>query len=259
MISNMLNKVFNLDVINSIKYRSIIVNYNKTPIRIGKNVKFRNTRIQVCQDGVLEIGDNCTIENSYIYIGCSSKCVWGSNNRIYGMVCSVDGIAEFGDENIIKQGCNILIEKSSLSIKNRNRIVGTIWCRFGGVCKIGTYNTINHGTEIRCDESVEIGDYNRISMDCRIWDTNTHRLFYTVEEFNDYIISHFPNWNEEQKPATKPVSIRDSNWIGEGCLIKNARIGTHCILGSRAVVINKEIENDMSVTNRIELRLTKYC
>lgn len=95
-------------------------------------------------------------------------------------------------------------------------------------------------------------------MSNRIWDTNTHRIFKNIEDYKQHIISHFPNFNEDGKPKTRPVVIGSYNWFGENVFVKSSKIGNHNIIGFRTSVINKTIDNDNTITNYLECRIVKY-
>lgn len=100
-------------------------------------------------------------------------------------------------------------------------------------------------TEIRCDHLIEIGDYNMISYECMIYDTNTHCL-YTKEKRRDMTRHDFPRIGQEyEKPVTSPVKIGNDCWIGKrAAILKGVTIGDECIVGTLAV-ITKRVNNNM--------------
>ena len=247
-----------LRFIKAIKYisfryllsRSLVV--NKSGVKIPCQVIIKRSRVIIRENTVISIDRGVRIINSRINITEGSSFSVRSSTVIDTTI-SVKGTFILNNHNIIREA-RIILEDSKLTVGNNNKLYCTIWGRFNSIAEIGEYNTINQGSEIRCDERVIIGSYNMISMNNRIWDTNTHRFFKTGEELKEFMISHYPLFNEDVKPLTKPIIIGDCNWIGEGCVLKSCSIGNHCILGTRTIAVNKNIPNDSSVVNQLDIR-----
>ena len=162
-----------------------------------------------------------------------------------------------GEFNIWEQGDNwrkpnvILWDGSKCKISHHNRIRCDIMCRFAGTCYINNYNCINERTELRCDEYVQIGSYNMISYNCRIWDTNTHS-FYPDDTRRKMTEDMYPNIGaEKDKPKTLKVYIGNDNLIGENvAILKGTIIDNRTRIGYGAIVSNKHVNNDMIFTGK---------
>ena len=116
------------------------------------------------------------------------------------------------------------------------------------ILRIGSYNCINDETQLRCDESLQIGSYNMVSYGCDIWDTNTH-VKYTIEEKKSLFEKTFPRIGfESGKPDTKAVSIGNGNWIGKNaCILKGTRLGDNTIVATRAIASNIILEDNQTL------------
>lgn len=259
MNTSRLHLLFCIDWHYLLFHRSIILKKKGSKLVVSKGVKISQTKIIVQEGATCILERNVILRKSSLNITRNSFVNLGEKTTVTSKNIIVNGSLVVGSENfILGNGDLIWIQNGRLEIGTRNRVKGGIWIRFGGKVKIDNYNTINEGTEIRCDELVTIGSYNQVSMNIRIWDTNTHRMFYNEEELETFIISHYPNWDEDQKPKTKPVIIGNNNWIGEYAFIKNTIIGNHCIIGTRTMVIGKNLKDNLIVTNKIECRYEEY-
>ena len=141
-----------------------------------------------------------------------------------------------------------LFDNGTLRLDQRAHVMSTaLLARFGGKLSIGRYTGIAYGSEIRCEEQVDIGSYGMISYRVCIYDTNTHSTDW--RERRKRIEHCYPEGvMEETKPATSPVSIGDDVWIGQEVTItKGARIGNHCIVGIRTTIGSGVIEDDSVV------------
>lgn len=204
---------------------------------IGKNVKMRNCRIFVGADASLSIADNVVIESASIYIEKGQLSIGE-----HSIISSMDG-----------RPVKIAIDNGYASVGHHSKIsLARLWIRFGGQLKFGNYSNINSGSEIRCDESVEIGDFNQISYNVNIWDTNTHEILPT-EQRRQRAIEYFPIFGKElSKPKTAPIKIGNDCWIGQNATImKGCQIGNECIVGFGSMLLGKKIDNNRLVTNTI--------
>jgi carbonic anhydrase/acetyltransferase-like protein (isoleucine patch superfamily) len=210
-------------------------------LTIGNNVKINNSNLFVASGAKLIIADNVTIQNATIYVGQGSCYIdsWGiirpaDNNRV---IITIDN----GDVKIA--------DHAKISCKR-------IWVRFGGKLNIGQYTNINSNSEIRCDEYINIGSFNQISYNVRIWDTNTHTIL-SPESRRKVAIERYPYFGyESDKPQTSKVIIGDDCWIGENATIfKGTSIGSRCIIGFGTFVAGKHIPSDSRAINRRELSI----
>ena len=130
------------------------------------------------------------------------------------------------------------------------------WVRFGGVVNVGDYTNINDGSEVRCDESVNIGRYNQISYNVNIWDTNTHNI-YPPEKRRNLTEKYWPYFGREiERPATKPVYIGDDCWIGENsAILKGTMLNKEVVVGYNTVIIGLSIDKGKKVVNAYNLRI----
>jgi acetyltransferase-like isoleucine patch superfamily enzyme len=144
----------------------------------------------------------------------------------------------------------VAIDNGKLVIGAYNVVKADIKLRFGGICSIGTYNCINEGSEIRCDQSVVIGDFNMISYECMIYDTNTHCI-YPPEVRREISKADFPFLGTEtEKPNTMPVAIGNDNWLGKRCVIlKGSVLGNQVTAGTNAVVSNLYVNRGLVIGN----------
>lgn len=259
-INNFVGNLLHFDFICFLLRRTIII--NKSSIKIPFKVRWQFKKCKIIIDknaNSFFVGKRNIICNTSIIILKSSSFIIGSGNKIYDIMLQVLGSFEIGSENIIKNDskASFLVD-GRLLIKDRNRFNCTIWIRFGGTANIGSYNTINDNSEIRCDDEVFIGNYNQISMNNRIWDTNTHRIISDIEEYKRCIRERYPQWDEIEKPRTRKTFIGDCNWLGEYVFIKGSKIHDHCIIGTRSMIIDKDIPSQSIAFNEVENRIYQY-
>lgn len=221
---------------------SVIRLRNKSKLIIGKNVKLHNVHFEIDDGSIIKIDDGCNICDAVI--DCkNSKC-------------------HFGEENIISKGymyCNvpILLRDSEVDIGNHNRFrCGKFWVRFGGKLIIGNYNNLNEHSEVRCDESIIIGDFNQVSYSVKIWDTNTHCI-YAPETRRKITKDNFPVFGKEnERPKTKPVTIGSDNWLGMNVmLLKGCHIGDKTNIGIGTIVSNKTLPSESTIVMETKLKI----
>lgn len=231
-----------IEIQNPCIKKSVIRVSNNSKLIIGKNVILENVTFNICDGSVLIINDNCNISNAVIN--------------------SIGSICTFGDGNIVQKGdmsgkVHILLRNSKLKIGSRNRLrCEKVWVRFGGIITIGNYNNFNEYSELRCDELINIGDFNQASYSVKIWDTNTHCI-YTPNIRRKITIDNFPNFGvEHEKPKTNPVYIGSDNWFGMNVLIlKGTVIGDRNNIGINTVISKGEIQCDKTVVNNSSIRI----
>ena len=198
----------------------------------------------------VEIGENVVISNVSICVSNASKVTIGQSSFIDNVIISItSGELNIGGNNILSKGekndiPNIVVTNGTVQIADHNVVKSTIWIRFGGHLKMGRYNCVNEGSEIRSDESVSIGSYNMISYNCDIWDTNTHFMYDYATKTRKFE-KDFPIIGlETNKPNTKPVIIGDGNWIGKyACILKGSIIKNDAVIGTRTVVSNQIVDD----------------
>lgn len=165
------------------------------------------------------------------------------------------GLLEIGDYCEFYQGRNglrpyIQILEGEVHISDHNVVKADFWVRFGGKIKVGVYNCINERTELRADNQIVIGNYNMISYECNIWDTNTHCM-YEVEKRRDITRNMYPVIGGEfECPKTKPVFIGSDCWIGKrAVLLKGTIIEDKAIVGVGTLVSNQTIHEGKKAVN----------
>lgn len=202
--------------------------YNGGTICVGRNSTL------IVEEGVrlqadITIGEDCRV---HIGRGCSLR----NANLDVRRASTV----EFRPESLL--GCRggactrVDLDQGTLVLGERSLLLGQVLVRFGGRLSIGRWTATNHGTEIRCEDEITIGDYGLISYDVCIYDTNTHSTDWN--ERRERIEQGYPDGaGEVRKPRTKPIRIGDDVWIGKGAtLTKGTRIGNRCTVGIRTSV-----------------------
>ena len=194
-------------------------------------------------EGLLEKHASAKISNSVITIGKKGKLIISEGVLISGYIITIhEGEVHIDKDTILEQGANAV--KPNLTVLNGllhigdHSIIRADFCiRFGGKCTIGSYTGIMEQTEIRVDESMRIGDFNMISYECMIYDTNTH-CTYTPDIRRAMTVRDFPSIGmEHDKPVAKAVVIGNDCWIGKRAVIlKGVTIGNNSTVATSAVV-----------------------
>jgi acetyltransferase-like isoleucine patch superfamily enzyme len=194
--------------------------------------------------------------NTNIRTGKNGKVIIGENVVISGYTIMVfEGELHIGAHTKLERGANavrpsINIENGQLHIADHCIIRAEFSVRFGAICKIGSYTGIMEGTEIRADEKVTIGDFNMISYECMVYDTNTHCV-YPAEVRREKTIADFPYIGKESdKPITKPVAIGNDCWLGKrSVVLKGVTIGNFSTVAACAVVTKDVTANHLAYGN----------
>lgn len=199
---------------------SIVVVSSNAKLTKAASVKIINSSINLENDAQLILADGVEISNYHIHV-VSGICEIDAGTRLMGN----------------NSNGRIYIEKGSLKIEKQCVIKADFSIRFGGNCIVKTYTGIMDGTEIRCDEHLEIGAYNMISYDCMIYDTNTH-CNYPEAERRRMTEKSFPNIGAEtEKPKTAAVIIGNDCWLGKrSVILKGVLLGNNCTVAASAVV-----------------------
>lgn len=222
--------------------RSFVRVQRTAEMNVGKAVIFRNCRIFVDNNSSLTVSDGVAIENADIY---------------------VKGVLKIGEHTIIGKNkdsqTTITIENGSLAVGHHSKLsCNRVWIRFGGDVHIGNYTNYNAGGELRCDESVIIGDFGMISYNVNIWDTNTHTI-YPPEQRRSLAREYWPYFGKEvEKPKTSSITIGNDVWIGENVsVLKGTIVGDEVVIGYGTTLIGEKIETGRTVVPETKVRIVK--
>lgn len=203
-------------------------------IKLGKNLDSFNTLIDASNHSCVEIEDNVKL------YGYSLRVTKGDVRiRNGAMLIAVD---PYHPSIVVESGC--------VEIGHHSIVRADISVRFNGNLRIGCYTAINQGTELRCDESIQIGDFGMISYECLIFDTNAHRIL-PVSERRSRTIADFPIIGREtNKPDTCPIVIGNDVWVGQrAAILKGATLENEAIVGLGAVVTSHVLVGQTVVGN----------
>lgn len=217
---------------------------------------FSRSNVRFSSDSTADISHDARIANSTVVVS-NSKVTIGKNCLIKNVRIYIkNGELNIADNSTI-QNCFVEITDGKIFISHHSRITCKhLWVRFGGKITIGCYTNLNHGTEVRADELVEIGSYCQISYNINIWDTNTHTLS-APEERKLLAEKYFPKFGyEEKRPDTKPVTIGDYCWLGEhATLLKGTTLGNNVVVGYHTTLTGQHIEDNRTVVQDITIKV----
>jgi len=209
---------------------------------------------------VLEAGVNLCAD---LYLGENCRVVIGQRSRIqnavfrvaHGASIQIGAGAMFDSPDHSPN--QIVVEGGSMVVAEHVRVQAEILVRFGGRLTIGRYTGIGYGSEIRCEEQIDIGEYGLFSYDVCIYDSNTHSTDWQERrQMIERMVA--TGAGEDQRPSTKPVRIGDDVWIGKGAtILKGCQIGNRCIVGIRTVVGGSVYEDDSVIVSPAPRRLTR--
>ncbi len=215
--------------------------------------------VRTIGSGVVEISASASIAKSRIYVYPGASLTIENGCNIKSCTIAVTKGSCIVDVNTIAEGVDIIVDNGEIAIGNHSKIsCKRIWVRYGGILSIGDYTNINSGSEIRCDEKVTIGDFNQISYNIRIWDTNTHSIL-PAEERRKVAIEKYPYFGYEQsRPKTAPVVIGNDCWIGENsAILKGTRIGDCCVVGYGTLLSGDDVPDNTTAISKRELLFLK--
>lgn len=218
--------------------------------------RLHNNCVRVRDTGNLRVGSAFSLSNSSIFIDNGSTLTVDNDVIIENCQMYIDGNVKIGHHTHIKNG-QYIIEDGKLIIGHHSKLTARrFWIRFGGVVNVGNYTNINEGSEVRCDESVSIGDYNQISYNVNIWDTNTHNV-YPSEKRREIAEKYWPYFGKElERPKTKPIHIGNDCWIGENTsILKGTNLSNNVIVGFGTILTGVTVEDGKTVMNKVELRI----
>lgn len=213
------------------------------------------------ESGVIVVGPHSSLVieagaviDSDISIGEHCEVTFGKDSRLINTEVSIVNGAQVNIEagaiidSPVSPRSAVLVDGGTFRLGRRAHVMSTdLMVRFGGKLSIGSYTAIAYGSEIRCEEQVDIGSYGMISYGVCIYDTNTHSTDW--RERRKRIEHCYPQGVYEiTKPVTSPVVIGDDVWIGKSVTItKGAQIGNRCIIGIRASLGSGVIDDDSVV------------
>lgn len=218
--------------------------------------RLRGNHIRVSLNSVFEVGEGCKLLNNSVIVEKDSSLRIGHNVIIENCNLYVVGNVSIGDYTIIKDGV-YTIDSGMLNVGHHSKLTAKrFWIRFEGVVNIGDYTNINGGSEVRCDEAITIGNYNQISFNVNIWDTNTHNI-YPVAKRRDITEKYWPYFGREiDRPKTKPIYIGDDCWIGENStILKGTTLNNEVIVGYGTTLIGQSIDNGKTVVSSSNIRI----
>ncbi len=194
-------------------------------------------------DGNIMIGDGCTvgIGRSFKLLNGASLVVYEHSQVEIGEDCLVGAVAPFS--------AGLRVVDGSATLGTNANIRGEVSVQEGRFW-LGSNSFINHGAEIRCEESVRIGDYVFISYFVDIYDSNTHSLDWRMRE--QEVKAGYPNLTVRgrQRAATAPVELGDHVWVGKrAAVLKGCHLGARSVVGTRAVVTVSCPEDSLLVGN----------
>lgn len=222
---------------------------------------FSHSYVRICSGATVHIGQNVSIYNSRIIVAPGSSIWIGDNVSIENTEISVvNGKCRIEDYDIIGSKAHrqlLNIESGEITIGHHSKIdTQRIWVRYNGNVTIGNYTNINSGSEIRCDESVCIGNYNQISFNVKIWDTNTHSIL-SREKRRERAEKYYPYFGKElSRPKTAPVIIGDDCWLGQNStLLKGTHLENEVIVGFGCIIVGKYIQSNSTVVQEATLKI----
>lgn len=227
----------------------------KSKVLIHPSVKYLGSQISVGRNSELIIEEGVNVNGSIVITdNCSVKISAHSILRNCNIVLKNNTSFSLGKNCVVWSdrwgGVKIKTNKAKIEIGDNVRIESaSIVAKFGGFLKMGNFSAIGSGSDIRCEESIMMGDFVLISYDVCIYDTNTHPINW--RERRERVMAGHPIGVWEIKcPSTKPIIIGDDVWIGKGATItKGAKIGNRCVIGMRTNIGGMTLKDDVVVVS----------
>jgi acetyltransferase-like isoleucine patch superfamily enzyme len=224
-------------------------------LRMGRSIHVRGRALTVGRGSTLSIGDGALIDGN-VMIGDQCMVSIDRNFRLLGgatLAVHDHGCAQIGEYCLIEAGApfraGLHVVNGSAQLGGNAAIRGEVSVR-GGQFWLGSNTFVNHGAEIRCEESVKIGDHVFISYFADIYDSNTHSLDWRARR--QEVEDGYPNQTvrSEQRPRTAPVELGPDVWVGKwAAVLKGCRLGARTVVGTRAVVTVSCPEDSLLVGN----------
>jgi acetyltransferase-like isoleucine patch superfamily enzyme len=227
-------------------HKNNIVLYGESKLIIEDEVELKECEIKLV-DSKLCIKKGSQLDNVKLEMVSSNCEFFEKVSVVHYNISIIKGQLSVGNCTKMKREepfrSNISIDNGKLSLGNNNVIQCDFSVRFGGICSIGQFNCINEGSELRCDNSLSIGDYNMISYNCNIWDTNTHTM-NGARYRRSLLLEYSSNIGAEKaSPKTKPVKIGNDCWLGKNVsILKGTNIEDESIIGLGSILSNQIIK-----------------
>ena len=128
-------------------------------------------------------------------------------------------------------------------------IYGTLYSQSKGSIRLGAFVKIGRNAQIRCADSVLIGDGVTISENAIITDNNNHPISVAFRKVWSQLPPssdiHLWKWS-----GMKPVTIGRNVWVGENARIcRGVTIGDNAIVAASAVVTKDVPANSVAAGN----------
>ena len=139
--------------------------------------------------------------------------------------------------------------REDVRIGNHVDIYGTLYSQSKGLIRLGSFVRIGRHAQIRCADSVLIGNGVIISENAIITDNNNHPISVAFRRVWSQLPSssdiHLWKWSE-----IKPVTIGQNVWVGENARIcKGVTIGDNAIVAASSVVTKDVPANCIAAGN----------
>jgi acetyltransferase-like isoleucine patch superfamily enzyme len=225
--------------LRSPRWRPIV--HPTASLEIRGGLDYRGGQVRIGPQSRLILGEGVVLAAD-ITIGAGCRVTVGAGSRLSCVSIGVDnrGELDLGEGTIVDpppdRPASWVIDQGRFVCQERAHLQADLLVRFDGRLTIGRYTGIGYGSEIRCEERVEIGCYGLFSYDVTIHDTNTHSTDWRARRSR--IEAGYPfGTGEIAKPETRPVVIGDDVWIGQGASItKGVELGDRSVVGMGTVV-----------------------
>jgi acetyltransferase-like isoleucine patch superfamily enzyme len=212
----------------------------------------------VGKDSSVTIGERAVIRGD-VRIGDNCSVVIGDNFRQFEAQLSLEKAEiRLGDDCLLEAvpplQSQVRVVAGSMTVGDNTSIRGSIDVA-GGTFSFGSNGFLNPGSEIRCEERVEIGDYVLISYSVDVFDTNTHSTDW--RDRRREVDDGHPNGTNprHQRPNTAPIRLGDDVWIGkDAAILKGVEVGSRSIVGTRAVVTRSCPDDSLMTGNPAVVR-----
>ena len=218
-------------------------------------VVFGNPKIEIDDSSEMFLGDHTYLSNCKISVKRGSQLVLGDYTSIKGSTISLDKGAVLSTEATVfleqvrDYRQRIVLSGAKASVGTGSRIRASMSANHNAQIRIGRKTYINQGSEIRCHNSVSIGDYVLISYEVDIFDNNTHDTDWQSRH-RSIEASPPGSFIEKTPPASAPISIGNNCWIGKrAAILKGVSIGDRSIVALSSIVTKSVPEDCLAYGN----------
>ena len=205
-------------------------------LTIGKNSRFHvGSKSNI--DADIVIGDNCSI---IMGEGCTLKNM--SFRFLNGSEVTIGKGVVFNCPTQLTP--TVVIDSGSLIIGDRVLIQAELLVRFGGSLNIGEYTGIGYGSEIRCEEKIQIGKYCLFSYNVCIYDTNTHSTDWQQRRLTLKKCANMEQMGKRYQILNQYILVMMFGLGRMHTVLKDSRIGDRCIVGIRTIVSGRMYKDD---------------